>query len=825
MESSSQPPPLEDSERVLEEVFRHTPVGVVLSDLHGTIVDVNDALCAMVGYQRADIIGRQLTAISHPDDLPDIRARVEGLRNGQSDPYVANRRYIVSSGEILHAKVSVSVIHSKGGEPACCIAFIEDITERAAMETALRQSELRYRRVVEDQTEMIVRCLPDGTRTFVNQAYCRYNGTTADQLIGTSFFPLIPEPDRERVRAKYAAFSPENPVLTEQHWAIAPGGAMRWHEWTDRAFFDENGTLVEIQAVGRDLTEQHKAQERLIKSEEHYRGFFDNLPIAAWENDWTAIMADLRERRIDSAEALQEALREDPRRFYEIGRHINIVGVNQVALEMAGVENIEQFRTWLLTAWTPESGLRYGLSLAPVVFGDRRSLTDEFTMIRANGEPLEVLFRVARSARWGEEWMMYPVAVDISDRKRIELELVQHYEVTARAEAAAHLGSWEWNPARDMIYGSVEFWRILDGHDHGPRYRPMAECLALIHPDDNAAALATWLALRDPSSDVKPGVLENDYRLLRADGSTAMIRGQTFLQYAGDGSLTRAFGITRDITDVKRAEEEAAQHRDQLVRADKMISLGILVSGIAHEINNPNHAIGLNVPLLRDTWLDAASLLDRLAATEENLRVGRLPWSEARDEACAMLDDIQHASERIRNIVTELREFALDHDPGERRRISINDLVTGSMRLLGKHIARATKHFALTLADDDPLVAGNPSRLEQIVVNFVLNACQALQNDQQAISIETGAVGKRAYIRVRDEGRGIAAEDLAKIRTPFFTTKRAEGGTGLGLAVSDRIAVEQGGELAFESEVGRGTTATLWLPLEAGIASASRATS
>src|SRR6185436_8113747 len=133
---------------------------------------------------------------------------------------------------------------------------------QVAMETALRQSELRYRRVIEDQTDMIVRCLPDGTRTFVNPAYCRYNGTTADQLIGTSFFPLIPEQDRERVRAKYASFTPETPVLTEQHWAIAPGGALRWHEWTDRAFFDENGTLVEIQAVGRDLTEQHEAQQR-----------------------------------------------------------------------------------------------------------------------------------------------------------------------------------------------------------------------------------------------------------------------------------------------------------------------------------------------------------------------------------------------------------------------------------------------------------------------------------------------------------------------------------------------------------------------------------
>ncbi|HSY51675.1 MAG TPA: PAS domain S-box protein [Thermoanaerobaculia bacterium] len=817
MKSTSLVSLLEDTELVLEEVFRHTPVGVMLSDLHGTIIDLNDALCSMVGYARTELIGRNLTDISHPDDLADISARTDSLRDGRSGPYVVNCRYIARNGDIVHAKVSVSVIFSKTGEPVCGIGFVECITERVAMETALRQSELRYRRVIEDQTDMIVRCLPDGTRTFVNQAYCRYNGTTADQLIGSSFFPLIPEQDRERVREKYASFSPETPVLTEQHWAIAPGGALRWHEWTDRAFFDERGTLIEIQAVGRDLTEQHEAQQRLIQSEERYRSLFNNLPIAAWENDWVGIMADLRARGIGSADALQAALREDPRRFYEIGSHVRIIGVNQAALEMAGVENHEQFHKWLLTAWTLESGLRYGLALAPVVFGDRKIITDEYTLVRANGEPLDVLFRVARSQRWGEDWMMFPVAVDITDRKRIERELVHRVEISARAEEAAHFGSWEWNPAEDVVYGSVEFWRMLDGHDQGgPRYRTMKECLARTHPDEREVAWETWLSLRDPSSDAKPSVVENEYRLVRADGSISIARSQTFLHYAADRTLTRAVGLLRDITDLKRAEEEGARHRDQLERADKMISLGILVSGIVHEINNPNHAIGLNAPLLRDAWRDAASLLDRLGATDENLRIGGMPWKEARTEMEAMIDDIQHASERIRNIVTELRNFTLDHDPGERRRVSLNAVVARSLRLLGKHIAKATKGFTLELADHEPFVTANFSRLEQVVVNLVLNACQALQNDEQAIRIETGTDGERAFIRVRDEGRGIASADLANIRTPFFTTKRAEGGTGLGLAVSDRIAGEQGGQLTFQSAVGEGTAATLWLPLASG---------
>ena len=139
-------------------------------------------------------------------------------------------------------------------------------------------------------------------------------------------------------------------------------------------------------------------------------------------------------------------------------------------------------------------------------------------------------------------------------------------------------------------------------------------------------------------------------------------------------------------------------------------------------------------------------------------------------------------------------------------------IVTASMRLLGMHIARATKRFELSLGDDLPPAYVNSRRIEQVVVNLVLNACQALERDDQAVRLATGFDGQRVFIRVQDEGRGMPAEDLARIRTPFFTTKRNKGGTGLGVPVSDRIAGEHGGELTFESEPGRGTTATLWLP-------------
>src|SRR5687768_155410 len=157
--------------------------------------------------------------------------------------------------------------------------------------------------------------------------------------------------------------------------------------------------------------------------------------------------------------------------------------------------------------------------------------------------------------------MMFPVAIDVTDRKRAERELQHKQELTERAEAAAHIGTWEWNRAEDMIYGTAEFWRILTGHAGagGSRERSMRECLSLMHPEDGASATATWNLLRAPSSGTKPAVIDNDYRLRRPDGSVAIARGQTFASYGPDGALIRLFGILRDITDARRAEEEAAR--------------------------------------------------------------------------------------------------------------------------------------------------------------------------------------------------------------------------------------------------------------------------
>jgi PAS domain S-box-containing protein len=137
------------------------------------------------------------------------------------------------------------------------------VRERRQNEKALLDSEARYRAVVEDQTELICRFLPDGTYTFVNEAYCRYFDTLPEKLLGRSFWVFLPEAEHEAARAFLASITPEHPTAMREHEVIALDGELRWHQWTDHGFFDAQGRVVEYQAVGRDITERKHFEDAM----------------------------------------------------------------------------------------------------------------------------------------------------------------------------------------------------------------------------------------------------------------------------------------------------------------------------------------------------------------------------------------------------------------------------------------------------------------------------------------------------------------------------------------------------------------------------------
>lgn len=276
----------------------------------------------------------------------------------------------------------------------------------------------------------------------------------------------------------------------------------------------------------------------------------------------------------------------------------------------------------------------------------------------------------------------------------------------------------------------------------------------------------------------------------------------------------RTADLTREIAERRHAEEELLLNQQQLVQADKMAALGILVSGVAHEINNPTGLILLEAPTVKRFFADAAKILEQYYHDNGDFTCGGLPYSRMREEIPRSLDKLQDAGKRIKRIVDDLKDFARQGDISCTETVDMNSVAQAAVRLVEPSIRKATTRFSASYAEHLPQFCGNSQRIEQVLVNLILNACQAVSDTEAAIELATYCDTARCTVsfRLRDEGSGISPEHLARLTDPFFTTKRDSGGTGLGLSVSAGIVKEHGGLLSFDSTPGRETVVTLTLP-------------
>jgi polar amino acid transport system substrate-binding protein len=279
----------------------------------------------------------------------------------------------------------------------------------------------------------------------------------------------------------------------------------------------------------------------------------------------------------------------------------------------------------------------------------------------------------------------------------------------------------------------------------------------------------------------------------------------------------RTTELAKEVVERNKALDELRRHQDKLIQTDKMASLGTLVSGVAHEINNPNGLLLLDIPVLKRVHNDAEEILEEYFREHGDFLLGGVPYSEMRDELPRILEEMQDGAQRIKRIVNDLKDFARRDDIGQKEVIDLNVVAQTAVRLVDPTIRSSTERFAASYGTSLPQILGNAQRIEQVIVNLVLNACQALPAKDRGVSLITCFDKKHNMVvtQVKDEGIGIAEEQLPYLMDPFFTTKRDTGGTGLGLSVSAGIVKEHGGTLLFESKPGTGTTVTLSIPVPA----------
>ncbi len=311
--------------------------------------------------------------------------------------------------------------------------------------------------------------------------------------------------------------------------------------------------------------------------------------------------------------------------------------------------------------------------------------------------------------------------------------------------------------------------------------------------DDCLAAKV--LAEKAPVTQEK--VVGDDYYLLQA--------------YPIFNSLCEVDGIleiSRVITKEKNMER-------QLLQADKLASLGQLVSGIAHEINNPNTFIRGNLYIIQEAMNDIFPILDRHGQSHPDLKIARLNYEVFRKNVPILIDDMAEGANRIKGIVDGLRKFAKRDEGLLNERVSVNAVVESCLRLVDNQVRRIAD-VKVDLVPDLPPVVGNLQKLQQVVVNILINASQAIDKARGTISVTTSYNEKEVILRVSDNGKGMDERTVQQIFDPFFTTKRHHGGTGLGLSIAYGIIKEHQGRIEVDSKVGLETTFHIYIPRASG---------
>jgi len=274
----------------------------------------------------------------------------------------------------------------------------------------------------------------------------------------------------------------------------------------------------------------------------------------------------------------------------------------------------------------------------------------------------------------------------------------------------------------------------------------------------------------------------------RKDGTEFPV--EISLSYIDSPEGMTAMALITDITERKRAEVELQRQRETLYRTEKLAALGTLSAGIAHEMNNP---LGIITSRIEIMLLDA----------------------EGQNLPPQVLEDLQvlhRATQRVARIAANLRSFARQA-PREHARIDLNAVVAETLLLVRKPLEADGIVLVTTLDPSLGMIVGDAGTLQQVLLNLVTNAREAMAGRGGEIRIETGIVAERPnWVRVviRDTGPGISAEELSKVFDPFFTTKTT--GTGLGLSVSYGIIQDHHGTVDVQSVPGRGTTFVLAFP-------------
>jgi two-component system, cell cycle sensor histidine kinase and response regulator CckA len=657
-----------ESEERFRSVAETANEAIICADSGGNITFWNPGASAMFGYTAEEAMDHSLAMI-----IPE-RLRQENLKSfirSAGDSESSGRTYeligIKKDGTEFHMELSRSspwII----GDDVSVTAIIRDISERKEAEEALARSAAEYRAVVEEQTELITRYQPDGKISFVNEANARMFGMTREEMTQLdSYYPLIPEEDHELVRETISKISLEQPSVSNDHRVIDGDGNVRWMQWRNRGIFDEDGNLVEYQAVGRDITPEKVAEEALRESEQRFRLLFDTA---------------------------QDVI-------YSISSEGVIITLNSAFEKWTGFIRDE----WL------------GKPFAPIVHPDDLPLAVqtfqqattgghpapyELRIMKKDGDYITAEFISAPLLKGDEIVGEFGIARDISERKEAQRLLAESEELYRGLLATSP------DPVvvtdLDFTVTMVSDRAVEQQRVEGPEDLIGRNAMEVIMPEGAKRAREEAGRMME-TGQTRP----MEFTLSRRDSTTFIGEMTASLLRDPDGNPKAFITTIRDVTERKRAEHELQMLNNELEG---------YAHAVSHDLKGPLSSIGaasITIQSLLKGELDAESMegLDEMAAIiSSNIEKSNRLIEDLLELAEAGQRPYDTAEVSIAEVVSEVLAERRDLIKSKKVKVKTSDD-------LGKVVASRTHMYQLFSNLIDNAIKHNDARKPIVAVEYL----------------------------------------------------------------------------------------------------------
>jgi len=733
-----------ESLRNYETIFNATNEAIFVHDVQsGRILDINDRMLEIYGYTRDEALTLDISQLSEGTFPYSQVEALENVRKAMTEgPQVFEWLSRKKTGELFWSEVALRRITTTDADRV--LAVVRDISERKQLDAALRDAEWKFRALFDNGPIGVAyhRMIYDDSGNAVdyyfidaNDKYIELTGVDPRGKTVTQAFPGIENDPFDWIGTFGKVAKTGQTIRFEQYLQLND----RWYDCAGYQYSPDHFVVAFL-----EITERKRAEEALQKSEERFRSYIVNSPHAVFV-------------------------------LNENGRYLE---VNPAASSITGYSADELLNMGIMDLLPPDSSERGADNFKQLVETGYSSGEAEYR--RKSGE----------TGFWSF------AAVKVSSNRFIGFVT----DITERKRAVDALASSE-RFLKTIIDTEPECIKMLDidcnllmmnpaglemiGADSLEQVKGQCVSPLVIPPCRDA-----FVALTKQVFKGTPGTLE--FEIVGLKGRHVWLETHAVPFCNEQGEIVALLGITRDITESKRAEVERARLEQQLLHAQKLESLGVLAGGIAHDFNNILTAIMGNISYAKMD-LDASQPANEPLARAEK------------------------AVKRATGLANQLLVFAKGGDP-VKKSISVHQLVNDAVSLA---LSGTTVQAVIDLPTYLYAVNADEGQISQAFDNIIINAVQAMP-DGGSVTISANNVaitednnlglsaGDYVKISFRDEGCGIAAENVGRIFDPYFTTKVS--GSGLGLASTYAIIKKHGGHISVSSSPGKGTTFTILIP-------------